>query len=127
MRVGRPVREKMLEGTIDDNARVMRVLRVGDSEGAFLGDVVGTAGGIALVAGECGGVGVAGAVASVVGSTDLRICAAWVGEAMMEGDDVGEDSRCVCGVGLEGLWVPADGWGCGALGVLTDFDGERGG
>ena len=105
----------------------MRVLRVGDSEGAFPGDVVGTAGGTTCVAGECGGVGVAGAGAFVVGGTGVWFCAASGVEAMMEGDDVCGSARCGCGAGSEGLWGPADGWGCGALGVLTDCDGERGG
>ena len=127
VRVGRPVREKILEGTIDDNARVMRVLRVGDSEGAFPRDVVGTADGTTFVAGECGRVGVAGAVALVVGGTGVWFCTASGVEAMMEGDDVCGSARCGCGAGLEGLWGLADGWGRGALGVLTDCDGERGG
>ena len=41
MRAGRPVREKILDGIIDDNARVIRVRMVGDSEGTFPGDVGG--------------------------------------------------------------------------------------
>ena len=127
MRVGRPVREKILDGIIDDNARVMRVRMVGESEGACPGDVVGTAGGTAFVAGKCEGVGVAGAVALVVGGTGLWICTASGGEATLGGDDVCESTRCGSGFGSEGFWVPADGWGCGALGVLTDCDGERGG
>ena len=109
VRVGRPVREKILEGMIDDNARVMRVRMVGDSEGACPGDGVGTAGGTSFVAGKCGGVGVAGAGAFVVGGTGLWGCTASGGEATFEGDAVREGARCGSGFGSEGCWVPAGG------------------
>ena len=81
MRVGRPVREKILDGIIDDNARVMRVRMVGESEGALFVDVVGAAGGASSVVGKCGDVGVAGAVAFLSGGTGLWICTASGGKA----------------------------------------------
>jgi len=81
VRVGRPVREKILDGIIDDNARVMRVRMVGDSEGTFPVDVVGAAGGALFVVGKCGDVGVADAVAFLVGGTGLWICTASGGKA----------------------------------------------
>ena len=74
-------REKILDGITDNNARVMRVRMVGDSEGAFPGDVVEAAGGASFVVGKGGGVGVAGAGVFLVGGTGLGICTVSGGKA----------------------------------------------
>ena len=80
--MGRPVREKILDGIMDDNARVIRVRMVGDSEGTFSGDVVGAIGGALFVVGKCGDVGVADVVAFLVDGTGSWICtASGVGKA----------------------------------------------
>ena len=72
--MGRPVREKILDGIIDDSARVMRVRMVGDSEGTFSGDVVGAVGGALSVVVKCGDLGVADVVAFLVDGTGSWIC-----------------------------------------------------
>ena len=99
VRVGRPVREKILDGIIDDSARVMRVRIVGDSEGTFSGDVVGAVGGALSVVVKCGDLGVAGVVTFSVDGTGSLICtASGSGEAEWGWDDICESARCNGGV-----------------------------